>query len=200
MLMTTFESILSQGSLVFIFILMLANGFFSFPSSQLLYITVGFFIAQGKIPFLPALLLGSLGNTIGNYALFLVTSKYGEKVAKKFLPIKDEMFEALKETFKEKSLFYLAIGKLTPSLKVVIPILAGIAKTHKQLTLLVFLITSTLWAALFLSLGIFFGKSFSLGIYGVIMGAIGLFVALYFTNIMQKKAELIAKKKESSQK
>ena len=189
MLFPTLETLLSQGSLIFIFVLMILNGFFSFPSSQLLYITVGFFVAQGKIAFIPALILGALGNTIGNYALYLVTSKYGEKVAKKFLPVSDEIFEALKDTFKEKSLFYLAVGKLTPSLKVAIPILAGIAKTHKQLTLLVFLVTSTIWATAFLALGIFFGKSFSLGLYGIIMGVIGIAVALYFTTILQKKIE-----------
>jgi membrane protein DedA with SNARE-associated domain len=200
MLFPSFESMLSQGSLIFIFILMLSNGFFSFPSSQLLYITVGFFVAQGKIAFLPVLLLGALGNTLGNYLLYLVTSKYGEKTAKRFLPIKDEMFEALKETFKEKSLFYLAIGKMTPSLKVIIPILAGIAKTHKQLTLLVFLVTSTIWATVFLSLGVFFGKSFSLGIYGVIMGVIGLLVALYFTTILQKKIEKKGEGRNANQK
>ena len=193
MLFPSLETILSQGSLLIIFVLMLSNGFFSFPSSQILYITVGVFVAQGKLTLLPVLILGAIANTLGNYALYEVTHKHGEKVAKKFLPISDETLAALKETFKEKSLWWLAVGKLTPSLKVAVPILAGIAKTNRAHTFLVFLITSFVWASAFLSIGIFFGKSFSFGIYGIIMGVIGISIALYFASLVQKKVEEMKK-------
>ncbi len=187
MVIPSLESLLQGGSLLLIFILMLSNGFFSFPSSQILYISLGVFIAQGKVALIPAFLLGALGNTLGNYLLFEMTHRHGEKFARKLLPLQDDMFEALKETFKEKSLFYLALGKLTPSLKVFIPLLAGVSKTKRSHTFLIFLITSFIWAAAFLAIGIFFGKSFSFGKYGIIMGLIGIGVALYFTSKMQKK-------------
>ena len=173
---------------------MVSNGFFSFPSSQILYITLGVFIASGKLALVPTLIVGAIGNTIGNFILFEITSRHGEKVARRFLPLSTEAFEALKETFKEKSLWWLAIGKMTPSLKVAVPILAGIAKTHRRLTLLVFLVTSFIWGFLFLSLGIFFGESFSFGTYGILIGLVGIAVALYFTSLVKKN---IAKKKLS---
>ena len=190
-----YGSLFAQGSLFLVFILMISNGFFSFPSSQILYITLGVFVASGKIGFIPMLIVGALGNTIGNYLLYEITHRHGEKVARQFLPIKAEMYEALKETFKEKSLLWLALGKMTPSLKVIIPLLAGIARTKRIPTFFVFLITSFIWGNAFISIGVFFGKSFSFGYYGLVMGALGLGIALYFTSLMQKKIEEMKKNK-----
>jgi membrane protein DedA with SNARE-associated domain len=187
--MSFYENLISSGSLFIIFLLMISNGFLSFPSSQILYITLGVLISKGQLSLLDVAMIGALGNTIGNQLLFELTSKHGEKVARRYLPLSDDAFEALKETFAEKSLWWLGIGKLTPSLKVAVPILAGIAKTHRALTFFVFLVTSVVWAFAFLSLGIFFGKSFSFGLYGIILALIGIGVAVYFASLVQMKTK-----------
>lgn len=186
----SYESLLSGGSLFIILLLMLANGFFSFPSSQILYITAGVFISNGTLPFLPVIFLGAIGNTVGNFILFLVTKKHGESVARKYIPLSKEMYDALIETYKDRSAWWIAVGKMTPSLKVITPVLAGISKTDNMLTFLIFLVTSFLWALFFVSMGMFFGKSFSFGTYGIIIGVIGIAAALYFMNLVQKKQKI----------
>lgn len=185
----SYESLLSNGSLFVVLFLMVSNGLFSFPSSQILYITAGVFIAQGTLPFFPVVLLGTIGNAVGNFFLFLLTKKHGDTVARKFVPLSKEMYDALIETYKDKSAWWIAIGKLTPSLKVITPILAGISRTDNTLTFFIFLVTSFVWSLLFTSIGMFFGKSFSFGTYGIIIGGIGIAVMLYFMNLVQKRAQ-----------
>ena len=185
----SYESLLSGGSLLIVLILMVSNGFFSFPSSQILYITAGVFVASGKLPLIPVLLLGSIGNAIGNFLLFIITKKHGEAVARKFIPLSHDMYKALVKTYKDKSVWWIAIGKLTPSLKVITPVMAGLSKTGTLLTFFIFLITSFIWSVFFVGMGMFFGKSFSFGTYGIVIGAVGVAVALYFMNLVQKTAE-----------
>ena len=71
------EAIIVGASYAGIFGLMIANGFFSFPSSQILYIIVGYFVGTGKLALLPAVLLGALGNTIGNVFLYEAVRGHG---------------------------------------------------------------------------------------------------------------------------
>ena len=50
---TAIESTISLAGYFGIFVLMIANGAVSFPSSQVLYIIAGYFIAQGNLLLLP---------------------------------------------------------------------------------------------------------------------------------------------------
>ena len=60
------HALISSGTYVAIFILMLANGVVNFPSSQILYLVVGYFVSTGNLMFMWAVIAGGLGNTIGN--------------------------------------------------------------------------------------------------------------------------------------
>ena len=77
------EMVIHGFSYAGIFALMIANGFVSFPSSQLLYIIVGYFIGTGALLLLPASLLGALGNTIGNILLYEAVRQHGVRYLKK---------------------------------------------------------------------------------------------------------------------
>ena len=75
------EQILESAGYIAIFGLMITNGLFSFPSSQLLYIATGYFVSTGHLGFATAALIGALGNSVGNYALFYLTREKGLKLS-----------------------------------------------------------------------------------------------------------------------
>lgn len=168
---------------------MIANGIISFPSSQILYIIAGFFVATGKLDFTTTILVGALGNTIGNFILYKVTVTYGEQAAQKLLPLDARAFHAIKKTFTHHGIWWLALAKLTPSLKVIMPILAGIAKTPQTKLIPILLGTSIIWATIFIELGKSFGEKFSFGSYTVVIGVIGIIVAVILYTIVAKNVE-----------
>ncbi len=153
------EHIVSGLSYLGIFIMMLSNGIFSFPSSQVLYVVVGYFVSTGFLSFPLALLAGTVGNTIGNIALYEFAREHGEKAALKFLPNADTHIKTAEHYFKKRGLFFLFISKLLPALKVFTPIFGGIAKAPRIPYAALMFIGSGLWAAAFVYLGMLFGKN-----------------------------------------
>ena len=72
---------------------MMTNGIANLPSSQLLYLIVGYFISTGNLLFIPSLIAGTLGNTIGNIITFLLVKKYGKPLAQKLTLLDENKFE-----------------------------------------------------------------------------------------------------------
>jgi membrane protein DedA with SNARE-associated domain len=125
------EQIISGLSYMGIFILMFSNGIFSFPSSQVLYIIVGYFVGVGTLALPTALVVGAIGNTIGNIALYEFAREHGMNAALKFLPMKPHHVAKTERFFEKKGLGFLFIAKLLPTLKVFVPIFGGIGKAPR---------------------------------------------------------------------
>lgn len=159
---------------------MILNGVLNFPSSQLLYIVCGYFVGTGSLLLVPTILVGALGNTIGNTITFLLVKKYEHNFARKILMLDEVTFQkihnALKETFKKHGLLYIFFGKLIPSVKAFIPVLAGLSNTRTKITVFIFLIASIIWATVITSIGYFFGEHASLGSLSAVSLVIGLFI------------------------
>ena len=159
--------LVSNFSYVAIFILMLTNGVVNFPSSQFLYAICGYFVSTGSLLFVPTIIIGALGNTIGNSITFLLIKKYEHSLARKLLMMDEQTFAkvhtALHATFTRRGMWYIFIGKLIPSVKAFIPILAGLAHTRAKITVCIFLVASIIWAAMITSLGYFFGQHVNFG-------------------------------------
>ncbi len=180
--MLDLHSLITSGSYLAIFILMLTNGVANFPSSQFLYVICGYFVSTGSLMFIPTVIAGALGNTIGNIITFLLVKKYDKPFARKLLMVDEATFtkihSALHSVFSKRGMWYIFFGKLIPSVKAFIPIVAGLANTKTYLTSVLFLIASTIWAIMITSIGYFFGEHASLkSISGVslIIGAIVVF-------------------------
>ena len=125
-------------------------------------------------------MLGALGNTIGNTITFLLVKKYEHNFARKILMLDEATFQkihgALKETFNKHGLLYIFFGKLIPSVKAFIPVLAGLSNTGTKTTTFIFLISSLIWAGMVTSIGYFFGEHATLGSLSAVSLIIGLFV------------------------
>lgn len=185
------HSLLHSFSYLAIFFLMIANGVCNLPSSQFLYIIAGYFVSSGSLLFTPTIIVGALGNTIGNIITFLLIKKYDKPLARKLLMLDEDTFNkihsALHETFSRRGMWWIFLGKLTPSVKAFIPIVAGLANTPTKLTSFIFLIASLLWATGITTLGYYFGEHITLGSFALVSLAIGLAIAFaVYKNISKK--------------
>jgi len=175
------ETIISFAGYAGIFLLMMANGAVSFPSSQVLYIVAGYFIAQGDLLVIPVAIAGALGNTIGNIILYELVRKHGRTfVAKmKLFPIRE--LAKVEAAFKKKGSWFIFIGKLLPAIKVFIPIPAGLGKMHRGAFAGIMFVASFIWSLGFISIGYFFGKSSDLfGKYAIVLVLIAVIVLFLF--------------------
>ncbi len=174
------DFIISNFSYIGIFALMIANGIINFPSSQILYVVVGYFVGTGALSFSGSVIAGGLGNTIGNIIMFLLIKKYEKPLARKLLMMPMETFDkvhaALHKTFSEKGMWWIFIGKLIPSVKSFIPVVAGLAQLRTPLVSIIFLVASLIWATGIISIGYFFGRSASLSYLPFVSLAIAIIV------------------------
>lgn len=169
--------LISTFSYIAIFILMLSNGVANFPSSQLLYLIVGYYVSTGSLLFIPSVVAGALGNSIGNIITFLLVKKYDKPFARKLLMIDEKTFEkvhaTLVTTFTKNGMWYIFVGKLIPSVKAFIPILAGLSHTQTVLTSCIFAIASMIWAIAIISLGYYFGEHVTLTSFSLVSLLVG---------------------------
>jgi len=186
------ETIIVSFSYLGIFALMASNGFISFPSSQVLYIIAGYFVFKGDLSLVAVIIAGTLGNTIGNIILYEVARRKGLSYLVKFQIFREKEIKKVEVAFRKKGVWFLAVGKLVPALKVFIPIPAGLAKMNRGLYTVVILITSAIWSAPFLAIGYYFGKSSRVfGNYAIVMTLIAFVVMAIFYKFMNSE-EVVA--------
>lgn len=185
------HSLITSFSYTAIFILMITNGVTNLPSSQLLYLVCGYFVSTGNLLFIPTIMAGALGNTIGNIITFLLVKKYEHSFARKLLMMDEKTFGkvhgALHVTFINKGMWYIFFGKLIPSVKAFIPIVAGLANTKTKITSFIFLIASLIWATGITSLGYFFGEQITLKSFAIVSFIVGSVVIFIVYKKVSKK-------------
>ena len=175
------ETLIQGGSYFAIFALMIANGVISFPSSQVLYIVAGYFIARGDLALFFVALVGALGNTIGNIVLYELARRHGRTFIErmKIFPMRE--LAKVERAFQKKGAWFIFIGKLLPAIKVFVPIPAGLGKMSRPLFASLIFTASFIWSLAFISIGYFFGKSSDLfGRYAIILVLVALVVVLLF--------------------
>jgi membrane protein DedA with SNARE-associated domain len=175
------ELLIQGGSYLAIFFLMVANGSVSFPSSQVLYIITGYFIAQGNLVLLPVALVGALGNTVGNVILYELVRKHGRAFVARMKLFPTRELAKVEAAFHKKGAWFIFIGKLLPAIKVFVPIPAGLGKMHRGLFATLMFAASFIWSLAFISIGYFFGKSSDLfGKYALVLVAVAAIVLFLF--------------------
>ncbi|OGZ06641.1 MAG: hypothetical protein A3C93_00100 [Candidatus Lloydbacteria bacterium RIFCSPHIGHO2_02_FULL_54_17] len=183
------ESIIRVSSYGGIFLLMLANGFISFPSSQILYIIVGYFVSTGYLALLPASLVGALGNTGGNILLYEAVRAHGIRYIERFKIFRPEDVRKVEVVFKKKGLWFLFIGKLLPAIKVFVPIPAGVGRVHRGAFAGIMFVASWFWSFIFIAIGYFFGKGAEMWrSYGIVLMIVAFTVVFLFYRYMNSRA------------
>lgn len=168
--------LISSFSYLGIFVLLILNGVFNVPSSQIIYLIAGYFASTGKLIFIPIIIAGTLGNTIGNFIVYKLVYKYGKNIVKKFLFVSDEALDKMHEEFSHKGIWWLFAGKLIPSIKVFVPTITGLAKVRSDLAFLVFFFGSFVWSLIVTYIGYKFGEHITLKGYAMVMSVVGIII------------------------
>lgn len=177
----TIETLIQGGSYFAIFLLMIANGAVSFPSSQVLYIVTGYFIARGDLALGLVALVGAAGNTVGNIILYELARRHGRTFIERMKIFPTRELAKVEKAFQKKGVWFIFIGKLLPAIKVFVPIPAGLGKMSRPLFATLMFVASFIWSLAFISIGYFFGKSTNLfGSYAVVLVIIAAVVLLLF--------------------
>lgn len=185
------ESVIIASSYLGIFLLMIANGAVSFPSSQILYIIVGYFISVGSLALFPASLVGAIGNAIGNIILYEIVRRRGIHYLKKFQVFREQDIKKVEIVFRKRGLWFLFAGKLLPAIKVFVPIPAAMGKTHRGVFATIMFVASWLWSLIFIAIGYTFGKSSEIWkSYGVILFIIATIIIFVFYRMLNSKEVL----------
>jgi len=183
------EAIILGFSYLGIFGLMISNGLLSFPSSQILYILVGYFVGTGHLALLPASLVGALGNMVGNVLLYEGVRAKGVAFVERFKMFKKEDLKRVEIVFRKRGLWFLFVGKLLPAIKVFVPIPAGLTKVHRGAFAAIMLSASWIWSLGFISIGYFFGKGAEMWkSYGVLLMIIAGTVVFIFYRLLHSEA------------
>lgn len=182
------EAIIIGFSYLGIFGLMISNGALSFPSSQILYILVGYFVSTGYLGIIPASIIGALGNTVGNILLYEAVRARGLHYVEKFGMFRKADIKRVEIVFRKKGLWFLFVGKLLPAIKVFVPIPAALGHVHRGIFASLMLLSSWIWSLLFISIGYFFGKSTEVWkSYGVILALVAFVILFLFYRLLNSK-------------
>ncbi|MEK7649421.1 MAG: DedA family protein [Patescibacteria group bacterium] len=193
-----FESILQALGYAGVFLLMIANGFISFPSSQVLYIVAGYFGSLGHLNIWITTLVGALGNTIGNIILYELVRAYGIAYITKWAMFPEREVKKIIIAFRRRGAWFLFVAKMLPAIKVFAPIPAGVSKMHRAVFVPIIFISSWLWSLIFLAIGYFFGKTEDIfGAYALVLSLVALIVVGIFYKYMNSKEVIEALEKES---
>lgn len=182
------EAIIVGFSYIGIFALMVANGFFSFPSSQILYILVGYFVGTGFLGLIPASLAGAFGNAVGNIFLYEIVRLKGVHYIERFGIFRKDDIKRVEIVFRKKGLWFLFIGKLLPAIKVFIPIPAALVHVDRRIFAGIMFSASWIWSLAFISIGYAFGKGAELWkSYGIVLMVIAALVIFIFYRLLHSK-------------
>jgi membrane protein DedA with SNARE-associated domain len=193
-----FESILQALGYLGVFLLMISNGFISFPSSQILYIIAGYFVSMGRLDFWIVSVVGAIGNTIGNIILYEVVRAYGVAYITKWVMFPEREVKKIIIAFRRRGAWFLFVAKMLPAIKVFAPIPAGIAHMRRAFYIPIIFVSSWFWSLIFLAIGYSFGKTEDIfGAYALVLSLVALIVVGAFYKYMNSKEVIEALEKES---
>ena len=123
------------GGYVGIFLLMALENIFPPIPSEIIMGYGGVLVAQGKMDFVPLLLIGTLGTVGGNYLWFWLGSRWGEAQLQGFvdrhgrwLTMEWEDFSRAQHYFRRNGDWVVFFLRFSPFLRTIISLPAGLAK------------------------------------------------------------------------
>lgn len=177
------ETILN-GNYVYIglFVLLFLNGLINIPSSQLVYLTFGYFLHTHPTLALMGIISGTLGNTLGNFTLYKIIRTSNQRIGKtlsRFISFDTNKIENFLAFTSKNRLLWLTFAKLIPSIKITVPIISGMLPISKTAAIIVFGVGSFLWAVMVTYIGYILGDKFNFGQISLIVLAVYLLLGAF---------------------
>lgn len=135
------------------------------PSPSDLVVLVGAtLISKSTLGFIPILLLTSFGSAIGFIVMYLIGDFFGEKMLRsgKFKFIKKESLEKADVFFHRYGYNIILINRFLPGTRAVVSFFSGVHKLKPTRTFIFAAISSFIWNALLIFLGIQLGYNLQL--------------------------------------
>ena len=144
------------------FALMFSNGLFSTPPSEVTYGVAGYLASLGQVSALAVITAGTAGNVAGTTLLFSLALYWGEPPVRwifQYNPSLGEgMLIALQRLFARHGPVLVCLVRCLPTVRSVISVPAGIARMPLGRFLAYTTLGCTLWAALWVAIGLTFGE------------------------------------------
>jgi membrane protein DedA with SNARE-associated domain len=166
-----FESLLTQFSDLTPFWIYLTIFFFAYienlfpPSpSDIVVVIGGSLVATGSISFIPLFFSATLGSLAGFLTAFIIGWQFDKKLVHsgklKFINV--QSVDKVEAAFRKWGYYLIIANRFLPGTRAVISFFAGMSRLNVNKTTILSLISSAIWNAFLIYLGIAFGKNVDL--------------------------------------
>jgi membrane protein DedA with SNARE-associated domain len=164
--------------------------------SDLVIVVGGSLVSIGTIHFIPALLMTAIGGLLGFMSLFFVGTQLDKKIirTKKIKFISVESLDKAEKWFTRYGYYIIAFNRFLPGTRSVISVFAGLSELDPKKTTILAALSTSVWNAGVIYLGIIFGRNVSkvdyyLGAYsnGVLFFTVIIIVLLIFRYIYNQR-------------
>lgn len=163
-----FENILAQFSNLTPFWIYLTIFFFAYienlfpPSpSDMVVVIGGSLVATGSLHFIPTFLFATAGSLLGFLTAFIIGWQFDKRLIHsgklKFITV--QSFEKVENSFRKYGYYLIVANRFLPGTRAVISFFAGMSRLNVNKTTILSLISSAIWNAILIYLGIAFGKN-----------------------------------------
>ncbi len=158
----------------------------------MIYLGLGYFLTEKTyLEISLAVIFASLGNAFGNFLLYYIFFFKNEALKlkiTKYLNLDENKLKNFLEKASKRSYLWVFLGKLIPSVKVFIPIIAAMLKIRPFYAFIIFLLGSTTWGFALTFIGIYFGKNINLSTFFI---SILLIYVLIFLIFQRKNGKIV---------
>jgi membrane protein DedA with SNARE-associated domain len=166
-----FETLLTQFSDLTPFWIYLTIFFFAYienlfpPSpSDIVVVIGGSLVATGSISFIPLFFSATLGSLAGFLTAFIIGWQFDKKLVHsgklKFINV--QSVDKVEAAFRKWGYYLIIANRFLPGTRAVISFFAGMSRLNVNKTTILSLISSAIWNAFLIYLGIAFGKNVDL--------------------------------------
>jgi membrane protein DedA with SNARE-associated domain len=163
---------------------------------------IGTLIGLGKVDFFSLLLFSTIGSTLGFILMFYLGRVFGDRIidSGKIKFITPDSLKKPEMWFAKHGYVIIVANRFLSGTRAVISFFAGMSHLRTDLTILFSVVSSLVWNAILLLLGMFLGESWEIADeymskYGQIILIVAVLVILFF--IIKY---IITKKKEAKEK
>lgn len=164
-----------------------------FIPGQTIVILGGFFAKIGALKVGGVMLVSAVGSIVGDIIGYVLGRKYGHSFISKYgkyFFFKKDRYEKTMELMREHTGKTLLIGRFHSLTRAFVPFVAGMTKVRFSKFLFYIIVGGISWAASFVLIGFFFGKSYEIAskyMNGIILAVIAVTVLLIYIFGLRKK-------------
>ena len=163
-----FETILTQFSDLTPFWIYLTIFFFAYienlfpPSpSDIVVVIAGSLVATGSLNLIPTFLFATSGSLLGFLTAFIIGWQFDKRLihSGKIKFINVQSVEKVEKAFRKYGYYLIVANRFLPGTRAVISFFAGMSRLNVNKTTLLSLVSSVIWNAFLIYLGIAFGNN-----------------------------------------